>query len=685
MSNLRELSVSIGIDVDDDPLKELNEMFKDVDDALNSLDISSITRLERETGSLSNEFNDLGLEIRETDIRLDELGSDSIREMEREVNNSESAFGKLKTGILAIGTAVAAAFAIDKIKDFGLSAIEAAASGQARDAQFGSVFGEMEAGATESLGKISQTTGMYENRLKGTFTQIAAFAKTTGADTASALALSERATLAAADSAAFYDKSIEESAESLQSFLKGNFENDAALGISATEFTRNAKAAELFGKKFNDLTEYQKQDTLLKMVEDGNKLSGALGQASKESDTWENQMGNLRSAWEGFLEKAGTPILANVVDTVTILASKLSSIDPGPFMEIVSNGFGKVVNFKNTIVETFGILKDVFNGNGLGAADAMTLYGKLGIPPEVVEGIANFGTEVRAAFSFAKETVSQFVNEVIIPLMPVAQEYIGTAFSYIKSIVEGATNIFGTVKSAVQGLVENVIVPLMPVAQGVIETVFKVISPILDLAGSLFKTIASIVSFLVQDIIVPLLPIAAAAIKGAWETMKPVLDAIAKAFDVIVGSIQSVIDKIGGATEALKNFNVGDKISGAMNWVSENVLGFSSGIGRVPYDMVAEIHKDEAIIPAKEAQMLRDLGVINGDGRYPDVSLDSLRGGEGSYQTTKNTNNSSIVHAPVSIIVQGGNTNDETVFNIREAMEDFFADLGAVMPQVREG
>ena len=42
-------------------------------------------------------------------------------------------------------------------------------------------------------------------------------------------------------------------------FLKGNYANDAALGLSCTETTRNAAATELFGKKFSELTEIQKQ------------------------------------------------------------------------------------------------------------------------------------------------------------------------------------------------------------------------------------------------------------------------------------------------------------------------------------------------------------------------------------------------------------------------------------------
>lgn len=59
----------------------------------------------------------------------------------------------------------------------------------------------------------------------------------------------ERALRAAADSAAYYDTSVEQATETLQSFLKGNYENDAALGLSATETTRNAAAMELFGQK----------------------------------------------------------------------------------------------------------------------------------------------------------------------------------------------------------------------------------------------------------------------------------------------------------------------------------------------------------------------------------------------------------------------------------------------------
>ena len=57
--------------------------------------------------------------------------------------------------------------------------------------------------AQGSIDSISKETNILPNRLKPAFTSMAAFAKTTGMDTADALDLTSRATKAAADSAAF--------------------------------------------------------------------------------------------------------------------------------------------------------------------------------------------------------------------------------------------------------------------------------------------------------------------------------------------------------------------------------------------------------------------------------------------------------------------------------------------------
>lgn len=224
---------------------------------------------------------------------------------------------KASLSILAVGTAVA-----------GFS-IKAAADMQAMDAQFSQVFDNLEKNAQSSIDSISKETNILPNRLKPAFTSMAAFAKTTGMDTADALDLTSRATKAAADSAAFYDKSIGEVSESLQSYLKGNYENDAALGISSTETTQNAAANKLYGKSFNDLSEAQKQLTLLQMVEDGNKLSGALGQAAREGGGLENVIGNMKQAITDLGAAFGAPLLdpfLAIVQKISGAMAKLAEV-----------------------------------------------------------------------------------------------------------------------------------------------------------------------------------------------------------------------------------------------------------------------------------------------------------------------------------------------------------------------
>lgn len=238
---------------------------------------------------------------------------DADKSIDQTTNNAKTNADKIGTYFKVAAKVIGTAFAAGKLIDFAVLSVQAAAAAEAVESQFTQVFGEMAASATDSLNSIADDAGMLPNRLKGAFTQMAAFAKTTGMDTAGALELTERATRAAADSAAFYDTTIESTAESLRSFLKGNFENDAALGISATETTRNAKANELYGESFIKLSEDQKQLTLLAMVEDGNKLSGAFGQAAREADTYGNQLGNMKQAWIDLKVLIGGPLMEPVI------------------------------------------------------------------------------------------------------------------------------------------------------------------------------------------------------------------------------------------------------------------------------------------------------------------------------------------------------------------------------------
>lgn len=251
------------------------------------------------------------------DTKIDSKGFD------KGVKNINSSVSQLSGKLGALKTKIAAAFSVAAIVAFGKKALETAALVNAANSAMSQTFGELEGAASAAITRVADESGILETRLKSTATGIYAFAKTSGMDSASALGMMEEALQVAADSAAYYDRSLEDTSETLKSFLKGNYANDAALGLSATEYTRNAAAMKLYGKSFQNLSEAQKQLALLQMVKDANDLSGATGQAAREADGWENVIGNLKEAWKQLIAVIGQPVLKLAIPVVQSMAAAL--------------------------------------------------------------------------------------------------------------------------------------------------------------------------------------------------------------------------------------------------------------------------------------------------------------------------------------------------------------------------
>ena len=233
---------------------------------------------------------------------------------------------KMAASFKKVGSVISKAFSVAAVIKFGKESIESAAKVQASNAQLEQTFGSLQTQAESAMKKVADESGILKTRLQGVGTDIYAFAKTSGMDSAEALNMMQEALQVTADSAAYYDRSLEDTADSLKSFLKGNYANDAALGISCTETTRNAAANKLYGKSFKDLSEAQKQLTLLQMVKDANQLSGAMGQAARESNGWENVLGNLKESWNQLLAAVGKPILQGAVIVIQKITAAVQTL-----------------------------------------------------------------------------------------------------------------------------------------------------------------------------------------------------------------------------------------------------------------------------------------------------------------------------------------------------------------------
>ena len=313
----------------------------------------------------------------------------------------------------------------EALVELGKQAVVASADIQAANAQFSQTFGSLEDTARAALQSVADETGILATRMQDSYTKIFAFTKTLGADTETAMDISGRAMKAAADQAAYYDKSIEEVTETLQSFLKGNYENDAALGIAATETTRNTKANEKYAKSFQKLSESQKVDVLLSMVEAGNEASGALGQAAREADQWSNVTGNLSEAWRQFLGVLGKPIVSGLTPVLQATTEGLQGITEGlnglefgtGFVDILAGAFQNLANATGIAAPSAEQLTQILQSMGLMAEETAADLEQLSAKEQEM-ALATDATEVavgqlRQEYDAAKESAFNSINSQV--------------------------------------------------------------------------------------------------------------------------------------------------------------------------------------------------------------------------------------------------------------------------------
>lgn len=471
----------------------------------------------------------------------------------------------------------------EKLVDVGKEAIEAAASMQASNAQFSTVFGDMEGQAREALNNIGKEMSIVPERLQGSFTQMASFAKTSGLDTAQALDLSTRATKAAADGAAFYDKSIESVTESLQSFLKGNFANDAALGISATETTRNAAANKLYGKSFKDLSEAQKQLTLLQMVEDGNELSGALGQAARESDGLENVMGNLKQSGTNALAALGQPLLEMLIPVFQALGDIIKGVAdwfgtlPGPIKEFIVM-IGGVVTAVGFLAPIFLSLQAIFTTSigamitaalpiiGTAAAIAAAVAAVVVILKYLWETNEGFRNAVTAVW----EAISSVINTVVSEISNFIMSIFGTVVTWWTENQELIRSITDAVWTGISAIISAVMTVIGPLIEGEWNNIQIITSTVWEVIKTVVETAINVVLGIIKAV----MQIITGDWSGAWETIKSVGETIWNGIASVIGTI------FNGIAQLLSNIwnTISTVASTVWNGIKSTLSGIFDGI-----------------------------------------------------------------------------------------------------------
>lgn len=520
-------------------------------------------------------LNNATADMNKTKAAIKDLGDESGKS-----GKKVSTFGEvLKANLLSTAIVKGVKTITGVVKNMASKFVESAADVKAETAAFDQTFGDFAGTATAAIGRVADSSGILQTRLNTLGSKIYAFARSSGGDVDQSMSLMERALQAAADSAAYYDTSVEQATESLQSFLKGNYANDAALGLSATETTRNAAAMELFGRKFNDLTEIQKQETLLKMVEDSQRLSGAMGQAAREADGWGNVLGNLSETWRQFLANVGAPVLENLVPIIQNITTALQGWINGVDWNAFTSDFN---SFVNAVMENGDTIISIIAGIGAG----FLAWNVTSIINGVIASVTALGGILPA--------ISAGIKAINVAM---SANVIGIVVTAIAALVTWLVTLYNTNDefrekvNAAWAAVKTVVLNAVAAFENAVDKFFDKVVEIGNAVVSFFKSVPEQMVEIGKNIVM-----------GLWEGIKAMASWLS---DKVKGFVGGVVDGVKGVLGIHSPSRVFAGIGQNM------ALGLGQGFERQMQSVTAGI-QDAIPTPTVDTVYNAAAGLVNG-------------------------------------------------------------------------
>lgn len=243
--------------------------------------------------------------------------SEADRSLDKTGKNAKKLEDSLKKTFKRIGTYVAAAFSVREIVNFGKACTQVYADVAAEESAFAQVMGDYANTARDKLNAVATQTGIASTRMTSAMTSMTAKFMGLGYNVEDATTLATDGLMIAADAAAFWDMSLEDSMSHLNSFINGSYEAGEAIGLFANDSQMAAYAvAQGFvvdEKAWAQLDEATKQAIRLNFASAMQEASGVTGQAANEAGAYANVLGNLQEAWRQLLAVIGKPILEKIV------------------------------------------------------------------------------------------------------------------------------------------------------------------------------------------------------------------------------------------------------------------------------------------------------------------------------------------------------------------------------------
>lgn len=260
------------------------------------------------------------------------MSATSVGEIGLDLVVNQKKFHKQMSGVMNLakktGVALAAAFGVKKLADFGKQCLELGSDLQevqnVVDVTFPSMTAQVDKFAKSAAGNFGLSETMAK-KFTGTF---GAMAKSFGFSERAAYDMGSTLTGLAGDIASFYNISQDEAYTKLKSVFTGETESLKELGVVMTQSALDAYAlANGFGKTTQAMSEAEKVALRYQFVQ--NQLSAASGVFARTSDSWANQVRILKLQIDSLKATIGQGLInlfTPIIKVVNTLIGKLATL-----------------------------------------------------------------------------------------------------------------------------------------------------------------------------------------------------------------------------------------------------------------------------------------------------------------------------------------------------------------------
>ena len=322
----------------------------------------------------------------------------SVGQIGLDLTVNQNQFKKQMSGITSLakkaGAALAAAFAVKKVVEFGKACLELGSDLQEVQNVVDVTFPHMTAQVDKFAKSAAASFGLSETMAKKYTGTFGAMAKAFGFSESAAYDMGSTLTGLAGDVASFYNISQDEAYTKLKSVFTGETETLKDLGIVMTQNALDAYAmANGFGKTTSAMSEAEKVALRYQFVQ--SQLSEAQGDFARTSGSWANQTRILKLQFDSLKATLGQ----GFINLFT------------PILKVINTLLGKLT----TLANAFKSFTELITGNkssggsGVGdvAADAAVASTGLGEAADSANNLADNTTSAgKAAKKAAKEMKS---------------------------------------------------------------------------------------------------------------------------------------------------------------------------------------------------------------------------------------------------------------------------------------